>query len=146
MNCPVLFSSLKIKVMFYLRPYVVNEVLLQEWLHELTLALEQKFIIRSDKSVKVKKDWGKNDRLTFASSMALEGIKIRGKAYMAPWSGLQWIPGTLLNMSSVSLAFLARLFKTDSFSCLKGRCSVWHVWSGNTNARVHYSTKKPLPN
>lgn len=67
--------------------------------------------------------------------MALEGIKIRGKAYKAPWSGLQWTPGTLLNMSSASLAFLARLFKTDSFSCLKGKCSVWHIWYSSKNAR-----------
>lgn len=111
------------------------------------LSLEQKWIIGSGrhKCVKFKMDWGKNEQLTFASSMALEGIKMRGNAYKAPWRGLQLIPGTVLNMSSVSLAFSARLLRTDSFSCSKGRCSAWHSWSGNKNARENEDASRSLP-
>lgn len=140
MKLSVLFFSLQIKVILDLRSYTAHEILLLYSISGIKVH-HQKW----QAQVRGGLDWGTNVWLTFASSMALEGIKIRGKAYIAPWRGLQWIPGILLNMSSVSLAFLARLFKTDSFSCLKGRCSAGHIWSGNKNTRRNYEVSKALP-
>lgn len=54
---------------------------------------------------------------TFAASMAFWGSSILGKAYMAPCTVLQDIPGTLLNISSVILALSARAASTAARSC-----------------------------
>lgn len=51
-----------------------------------------------------------------ASSTAFGGIKMRGKAYMAPWTGLHLIPGTAFRICSVSLAFSAKAPNTAVFS------------------------------
>lgn len=57
---------------------------------------------------------------TLALSMAFCGIVMRGKVYMAPCTGLQVMPGTVLKISSVSLAFSAKFDKTTVRSW-KGR-------------------------
>lgn len=49
---------------------------------------------------------------TLALTMAFWGRVMRGKVYMAPWTGLQVIPGTALKVSSVSLAFSAKAAST----------------------------------
>lgn len=35
---------------------------------------------------------------TCAADTALGGMWMQGKVYMAPWTGLHWIPGTLLRI------------------------------------------------
>lgn len=46
--------------------------------------------------------------LTVASFTAFSGMLMRGKEYMAPCTGLQLMPGTVLRTCSVSLAFSAK--------------------------------------
>lgn len=53
---------------------------------------------------------------TLASSTARGGMKMRGKAYMAPCTGLHLIPGTVLRVCSVIWAFSARAPSTALFS------------------------------
>lgn len=48
---------------------------------------------------------------TAASLTAFSGILIRGKEYMAPCTGLQLMPGTVLSTSSVSLALSAKALR-----------------------------------
>lgn len=55
---------------------------------------------------------GEGAAQTFALSMAFCGSVIWGKVYMAPCTGLHLIPGTVLKVSSVSLAFSARFANT----------------------------------
>lgn len=46
-----------------------------------------------------------------ASLMAFSGMLMRGKEYMAPCTGLQRMPSTVLRTFSVSLAFSAKTLK-----------------------------------
>lgn len=58
----------------------------------------------------------KNRLQTWASWIARGGMKIWGKAYIAPWTGLHLMPGTEFKISSVSLALWARASRTELFS------------------------------
>lgn len=44
---------------------------------------------------------------------------MRGKEYMAPCTGLQLIPSTVLRTCSVSVAFSAKAFKVAVRSCVR---------------------------
>lgn len=57
--------------------------------------------------------------LTLASLTAFSGMVTRGKEYMAPCTGLQLIPSTVLSTCSVSVAFSAKAFKVVVRSCKK---------------------------
>lgn len=46
-----------------------------------------------------------------ASLTAFSGMVMQGKEYIAPCTGLQLMPGTVLRTCSVSLAFSAKAFK-----------------------------------
>lgn len=56
------------------------------------------------------------NKQTCASWTARGGMKIWGKAYIAPWTGLHLIPGTEFRICSVSLALWARASRTELFS------------------------------
>lgn len=58
----------------------------------------------------------RNRLQTWASWIARGGMKIWGKAYIAPWTGLHLMPGTEFKISSVSLALWARASRTELFS------------------------------
>lgn len=50
--------------------------------------------------------------------MAFSGMVMRGKEYMAPCTGLQRMPSTVLRTCSVSLAFSAKTCKVAVRSCV----------------------------
>lgn len=57
--------------------------------------------------------------LTVASWMAFSGMLMQGKEYMAPCTGLQTMPSTVLRTCSVSLAFSAKSLKVAVRSCVR---------------------------
>lgn len=50
--------------------------------------------------------------------MAFSGMLMQGKEYMAPCTGLQVMPSTVLRTCSVSLAFSAKTLKVAVRSCV----------------------------
>lgn len=59
--------------------------------------------------------------LTVASLTAFSGMVMQGKEYMAPCTGLQLMPCTVLRTCSVSLAFSAKALKVAVRSWMGGR-------------------------